>query len=49
MLENKKNIEEIKKATFSKDNRVIEISSKQEQINIQSITPPIKPKEKKSE
>ena len=29
---------------FSKDNHIIEISSKQEQIKIQNVTPPARPK-----
>ena len=32
---------------FSKDNPIIEISSKQEQIKIQNVTPPARPKESK--
>lgn len=30
---------------FSKDNQIFEISSKQEQIQIQEVKPPVKPKE----
>lgn len=32
---------------FSKDNPIIEIASKQEQIKIQNVTPPARPKESK--
>lgn len=33
------------KTVFSKDNPIVEISSKQEQIKIQEISPPVKMKE----
>lgn len=38
-----------KTATFSKDNPIIEISSKQSPVQTQNITPPVKPKEIKKE
>lgn len=38
-----------KTVTFSKDNPVVEISSKQSQIQQQNITPPAKAKESKKE
>lgn len=38
-----------KTLTFSKDNPIIEISSKQSQIQEQNITPPSMPKESKKE
>lgn len=34
---------------FSKDNPIIEISTKQSQIQVQNITPPIRQKESKKE
>lgn len=38
-----------KTVTFSKDNPIIEISSKQSQVQIQNATPPVMPKEAKKE
>lgn len=38
-----------KTATFSKDNPIIEISSKQSQVQTQNIIPPVKSKESKKE
>lgn len=38
-----------KTLTFSKDNPIIEISSKQSQTQVQSVTPPTRPKESKKE
>lgn len=38
-----------KTLTFSKDNPIVEISSKQSQIQQQNITPPVKAKESKKE
>lgn len=40
---------EYKTVTFSKDNPIIEISSKQSQVQIQNATPPVMPKEAKKE
>lgn len=40
-MENKK----IKSTNFSKDNPIIDISSKQSQIQVKNIVPPVKPKE----
>lgn len=39
---------EIKTTTFSKDNPIIETSSKQKQKQISNVTPPSKPKEIKT-
>jgi len=36
-----------KTVTFSKDNPIVEVSSKQSQTQVQSVKPPIKPKELK--
>lgn len=41
-----KKIENTRKI-FSKDNQIYEISSKQEQIQVQEVKPPVKPKEVK--
>lgn len=38
-----------KAVTFSKDNPIVEISSKQSQMQEQNITPPAMPKEAKKE
>ena len=38
-----------KTTTFSKDNPIVEISSKQSQTQIQNVTPPVKTKESKKE
>lgn len=38
-----------KTVTFSKDNPIIEISSKQSPVQTKNITPPVKPKEIKKE
>lgn len=38
-----------KTLTFSKDNSVLEIASKQSQTQSQNIKPPVKPKETKKE
>ena len=48
-MDNTKNQNTYKTMTFSKDNPVIEISSKQSQIQEQNITPPLMPKESKKE
>lgn len=48
-MDNNKNQNIYKTVTFSKDNPVIEISSKQSQIQQQNITPPAKVKESKKE
>lgn len=40
---------EYKTVTFSKDNPIIEISTKQSQVQIQNATPPVMPKEAKKE
>lgn len=48
-MDNTKNQSTYKTMTFSKDNPVIEISSKQSQIQEQNITPPVKAKESKKE
>lgn len=47
MKENNKSQNTYKTVTFSKDNPVVEISSKQSQIQQQNITPPVKAKESK--
>lgn len=38
-----------KALTFSKDNPIVEISSKQSQVKTQDVVPPVKPKESKKE
>jgi len=38
-----------KTVNFSKDNPTVEISSKQLQVQIQNVIPPVKPKESKKE
>ena len=38
-----------KTVTFSKDNPIVEISSKQSQTQTQNVVPPTKPKESKKE
>lgn len=38
-----------KTVTFSKDNPIVEISSKQSQIQTQNITPPVMPKDSKKD
>lgn len=38
-----------KTVTFSKDNPIIEISSKQSQIQVKNVIPPVKSKESKKE
>ena len=37
----------LKSVNFSKDNPIVEISSKQTQIQINNVVPPVKPKENK--
>ncbi len=49
MDDNKQNQNTYKMVAFSKDNPVVEISSKQSQVQIQNIVPPVKPKELKKE
>lgn len=49
MDNNNQNQNTYKTVTFSKDNPIIEISSKQSQIQEQNITPPSMPKESKKE
>lgn len=49
MDNNSKNQNIYKTVTFSKDNPIVEISSKQSQIQEQNITPPVKAKESKKE
>ncbi len=49
MDDNKQNQKTYKTVTFSKDNPVVEISSKQSQVQIQNSIPPVKPKESKKE
>lgn len=39
----------LKTLTFSKDNPIIEISTKQSQTQVQNIVPPTRPKESKKE
>lgn len=41
-MDKKQNQNEYKTITFSKDNPIIEISTKQSQIQIQNVTPPVK-------
>ena len=48
MNENKTN-PTYKTVTFSKDNPIVEISSKQSQTQTQNVIPPIKPKESKKD
>jgi len=48
-MDNTKNQNTYKTVTFSKDNPIVEISSKQSQIQEKSITPPVKAKESKKE
>lgn len=48
MNENNTNLT-YKTVTFSKDNPIVEISSKQSQIQEQNFTPPSMPKESKKE
>ena len=48
-MDNTKNQSTYKTVTFSKDNPIIEISSKQSQIQQQNIAPPAKAKESKKE
>ena len=38
-------INEMKKSNFSKDNPIVEVSSKQSQVHVQNIVAPVKPKE----
>ncbi|WP_313069740.1 hypothetical protein [Lacrimispora sp.] len=42
-MPNKKNNSTSK--VFSKDSQIVEISSKQEQLQVQEVKPPVKPKE----
>lgn len=49
MNENNKSQNTYKTATFSKDNPVVEISSKQSQTQEHNNTPPLIPKESKKE
>lgn len=48
-MEGKNNTKPIplKPVNFSKDNPIIEISSKQSQVQINNVVPPVKPKENK--
>lgn len=46
-MEDKRKYEYVKTLTFSKDNPIIEISSKQSQIKNNNVTPPSMPKELK--
>lgn len=39
----------IKTTKFSKDNHIVEISSKQSNVQIKNVIPPVKPKEIKKE
>ena len=48
-MSEEKNRTTYKTVTFSKDNPVVEISSKQSQTQEQNIKPPIMPKETKKE
>lgn len=48
-MDNSQKQNTFKTVTFSKDNPIIEISSKQSQIQQQNITPPAKAKESKKE
>lgn len=48
-MDNTKKQNTYKTMTFTKDNPVIEISSKQSQIQEQNNTPPLMPKESKKE
>lgn len=47
MDNNNQNQNTCKAVTFSKDNPIVEISSKQSQMQEQNITPPVMPKESK--
>lgn len=38
-------LDETKKQTFSKDNPIVEVSSKQSQVQVKNVVPPVKPKE----
>ena len=49
MSDNNKSQNTYKTATFSKDTPIVEISSKQSQIQKQNIIPPSMPKESKKE
>ena len=49
MSDSNKSQNTYKTATFSKDNPIVEISSKQSQIQKQNIIPPSIPKESKKE
>lgn len=46
-MSNQKNDKKCDLQSFSKDNHILEISSKQSQVQIKNIKPPIKPKEVK--
>lgn len=49
IMDNSKSQNTYKTVTFSKDNPVVEISSKQSQIQEQNNMPPLMPKESKKE
>ena len=38
-------LDKVKKSNFSKDNPIVEVSSKQPQIQAQNVVAPVKPKE----
>lgn len=38
-------INKSQKATFSKDNPIVEVSSKQNQVQVKNVIPPVKQKE----